>query len=68
MKIKKTVTILTLSILTTFSFAQQNLYKCTNKGKTIYSNDEKDKNCQPIEIKEINRFNTPKPNIKETTQ
>lgn len=46
-------------------FAQQEVYKCNIKGKTVYSNDEKDKNCHHIEIKEINVLNSPKIEVKE---
>lgn len=41
-------------------FAEQPVYKCTIKGRIAYSNDIKDKDCQSVEIKEINVLNAPK--------
>ena len=41
-------------------FAEQAIYKCTIKGKTEYSNEKTNKDCQNIEIKEINVLNSPK--------
>jgi len=57
MKKQKLLSITILCLITSFSYAQQKVYKCNVNGETVYSNDEKDKKCKQVEMMGLNEFN-----------
>ena len=57
MKKQKLLSITILCLMTSFSYAQQKVYKCNVNGEIVYSNDEKDKKCKQVEMMGLNEFN-----------